>query len=436
MVELIDIDPDCEVLEAEYQRLLGYPADHELAGRTRELVDWVRQWYTENGSPWVYVRQTSEFDTSNGQLKIEGVALAARRLRKQFIEAQAHAAMLVAVSAGGECEAMAHQLWREEKPDEYFFLEVYGSAVVEHLIVTTGAQLCAWAEQRDMAVLPHQSPGYPGWGICDQPHLLKLIRSGKPQAIPGEIQVVETGMLRPKKSQLAIFGITQPADRVRKLTDLIPCNSCSMKSCQYRRAPYERFRIQIENVRQLQSRAQDGAIGQTSVGAGLVPNAKYSISTWALRKWSQEHLWLRYLDDCSIEARFRYEGTTCSNFGHRLEYDYHVKLSPACEGYKIIGMSCSPAPGDTGHSYMCKYVSDAAMLKRAIEQEKPLWGKPLDGILNWKRQFSPSGCFCDAAGREHKWGMVLEVIHYALTQHGNPATNCAPKEQELLENRA
>ena len=73
--------------------------------------------------------------------------------------ADAHGAVLVAVGAGPELEAEAQRLWEDEKPDEYFFLEVYGSAVVEHLVTMTGARLCAWAEGRQMAVLPHYSPG-------------------------------------------------------------------------------------------------------------------------------------------------------------------------------------------------------------------------------------------------------------------------------------
>ena len=51
-----------------------------------------------------------------------------------------------------------------------------------------------------------------------------------------------------------------------------------------------------------------------------------------------------------------------------------------------------------------------------IETEKPLLGKPLDDVLTWQRGFSPTGCYCDAAARTHKWGLTLEVIHYALAQ--------------------
>jgi len=52
-----------------------------------------------------------------------------------------------------------------------------------------------------------------------------------------------------------------------------------------------------------------------------------------------------------------------------------------------------------------------------IEREKPLLGKPLDEVLNWQRRYSPAGCYCDSDSRLHKWGLVLEVIHYALVQY-------------------
>jgi hypothetical protein len=53
---------------------------------------------------------------------------------------------------------------------------------------------------------------------------------------------------------------------------------------------------------------------------------------------------------------------------------------------------------------------------RAVASEKPLLGRPLDDVLEWQRPRSPSGCFCDADRRAHKWGLVFEVIHFTLVQ--------------------
>ncbi len=107
---------------------------------------------------------------------IDGAPFASARLRETLEQAGAHSVILVAVGAGPEAEEEAQRRWADEKPDEYFFLEMYASAVVEHLTTTTGARLCDWAEQHGMAVLPHYSPGYPEWDVAEQPRLLALMK--------------------------------------------------------------------------------------------------------------------------------------------------------------------------------------------------------------------------------------------------------------------
>jgi hypothetical protein len=148
---------------AEYQRLLGYPRGAVLSERACELASWAGEWYWRNGNPWACERQADR-----GEL----LPFTSARLQQTLARAESHSVFLVAVSAGPELEAEAQRLWHEDKPDEYFFLEVFGSAVVEHLITTTGARLCAWAEERAMAVLPHYSPGYGDWDIAEQRRLL------------------------------------------------------------------------------------------------------------------------------------------------------------------------------------------------------------------------------------------------------------------------
>ena len=122
-----------------------------------------------------------------------------------------------------------------------------------------------------------------------------------------------------------------------------------------------------------------------------------------------------------VEAIFHYEGTTCSNMGRALAFDYRVKLAPPEDHYRILEMHCAPAPGDTGHQFQCEYLNAAEALTRSIASEKPLLGRPLDEVLNWRRACDPSGCYCDVTRREHKWGLVLEVIHFALCRRASPS---------------
>jgi hypothetical protein len=414
MIEWNDARPEVNVAEPEYKRLLGFPIDYKLEGRARELADWARQWYAENGRPWIYARGV-ELKLTGGDVQIDGSTFTSERLHTQLKEAQADRAALVAVSAGKECEERAQQLWLEGKPDEYFFLEIFGSAVVEHLVTSTGARLCAWAEGNRMAVLPHYSPGYSGWDTADQNRLFETIKVGA-KSLPGELRVLESGMLQPKKSLLAVFGITEQLETVRRFANLVPCENCSFSPCQYRRAPYLHAPAQIEDVRRLQPSDRNGAKASAIEGLPLEQNARYSINPRALRKWSQERLQLRTLEDHSVEARFRYEGTTCSNLGRLLAYDYLIKLGGPEEGYRIRATTCAPAPGDTGYAAMCEYINNGETLTATIARECPLLGRPLNDVLMWKRPFSPAACYCDAESRMHKWGLVLEVIHYALAK--------------------
>jgi hypothetical protein len=102
--------------------------------------------------------------------------------------------------------------------------------------------------------------------------------------------------------------------------------------------------------------------------------------------------------------------------GQPLAFDYRVVLGPPETGYVIREQRCAPAPNDEGHRRMCRYVSDPQGLLQAIDREAPLAGRPLDDVLTWSRQGRSTGCFCDAESRQHKWGLVLETIHFALSR--------------------
>jgi len=237
-----------------------------------------------------------------------------------------------------------------------------------------------------------------------------LIRQTR-QALPGEIDVLDSGMLRPKKSLLAVFGLTSHAELARPLRELALCENCSYLSCQYRRAPYQR-------AAQWSAVETPGENGETviSVPAPLSHDAQYSINPKALKRWADERLTLTTRGDGTIEARFRYEGTTCTNMGRELAFDYRVVLGPREEGYPIREEHSGPAPGDTGHTYMCRYMNNAEHLMVAIDREKPLVGHLLKDVLSWQRASDLAGCYCEPASRKHKWGLVLETIHYALAQ--------------------
>jgi hypothetical protein len=248
MLELFETRPPVDVPEAEYQRLLGYPKKFVMTGRARELADAARQWYSENGRPWFYARQTDEVEVTETALRLGGTEFSSKRLRDQFAEAKVVSAVPVAASAGKECEEYARQLWQEGKPDEYFFLEIFGSAVAEHLIAAASGKICGWADGCSAAVLPQHSPGYSGWDILDQVKLWNLIRQNRAGKFAGRLEVMESGMLRPKKSLLAVFGVTRDLDKARRFTKWIPCETCSLANCRYRRAPKRRSERYFDTI--------------------------------------------------------------------------------------------------------------------------------------------------------------------------------------------
>lgn len=412
MIEIRDTAPDVDVQPAEFARLLGYPRGWVLGERARELADWARDWYAQHGRPWVYARQAGALRAGDDTIVIDDVAFSSTRLRNTLHAAGAHSTILVAVSAGPEIELEAQTRWREEKPDEYFFLEVYGSAVVEHLVMMTGARLCAWADGDGSAVLPHYSPGYPEWAIEEQPSLLELIGRTRRDAIP--LEILDSGMLRPKKSLLAVFGLTRHTDRVRRLTDLSPCENCSFVACQYRRSPYRR--AQPSSGPELPALTGEDDVQAAPLVGINDRDAGYSVSLKALQRWSGERLSIATRTDGTIDAVFRYEGTTCTNTGRPLQFHYRVTLGPRDEGYPIREQSCGPAPGDEGYTSMCRYLTHPEDLMASIDRERPLNGQPLDEVVRWARPADPAGCYCEPQSREHKWGLVLETIHYTLAR--------------------
>ncbi len=241
MFALTEIRPAVTVPEPEYQRLLGYPKNRPLEGRARELADMAQQWFSENGRPWIVAQEIGGLELADeSRLRIGGTEFSSRRLREVFFAASAHSVVLVAVSAGQECEEHARQLWKEDKPDEYYFLESFGSAVVEQLVAVASGHICGWADENQMAALPHFSPGYSGWNIAEQIPLWNLFQKHFPGGFPGVLEVLDSGMLRPKKSQLTVVGLTHDLEKARRFASLIPCEHCSLPNCRYRRAAYKR----------------------------------------------------------------------------------------------------------------------------------------------------------------------------------------------------
>jgi hypothetical protein len=396
--------PDVIVPEVEYLRLLGYPADHQPDGRARELMHWARAWFAAHGGPWMHRREVA-LSTDAGTLTLDGREFRSGQLRDHLRASGATRAVLVAVSAGAACEEEARRLWEAGRPDDYFFLETYASAVVEQLIAAAGGRICADAARDDLMAVPHYSPGYAGWDVADQVELFDLVTAGGAISLPGPLEVFASGMLRPKKSLLAVVGLAPRTEAALRAARVLPCERCSCSPCNYRRSAYRHAPVHIDGA-PAPARMRHRAPG-------------YTVNERALRKWAGERVRLEPRSGGGTVATFRFEGTTCSNLGHPLAFDYRVVLGPAGSGWTILETQCSPVPDDDGHRRMCAYLAAPDALMGAIASERPLLGRPLDTVLSWERASAPAGCLCEPGSRAHKWGLALEVIHYALA---HPAT--------------
>lgn len=176
------------VAERDYKRFLRFPPARAFEGPLAENAAWARAWFAANARPWSAAILADDSTRS----------LAAAR----FPDADNFA--IVAAGAGPEAEAEAAARWAAGEPDRYFFLECYAAAVVEALLADA---------RRRLNADKHLCPGYPGWPISDNHVLLAALRAA--DALPGPLDVLESGMITPKKSQLAVCALraAQPAIR-------------------------------------------------------------------------------------------------------------------------------------------------------------------------------------------------------------------------------
>ena len=232
--------PEVNVLPEEYVRLLGYPRGWVLEGRARELADWAREWYAKNGRPWFYARQAEQLRDR-------------RRLDSASMACRSPASGCRHAAAGGGAQRDSGRCWRGAG-SRRGSAPALGGRKARRILLPGDVRLRGRGAFDDadrsaalrlggaagMAVLPHYSPGYPEWDVAEQPRLARADEETRERAFPSRVEAFDSGMLRPKKTLLAVFGLTRHAERLRRLTSLVPCERCSFGPCQYRRAPYRR----------------------------------------------------------------------------------------------------------------------------------------------------------------------------------------------------
>ncbi len=308
-------------------------------------------------------------------------------------EVTAHAVVVVAISAGPEVDREIDRLWNEGRPDGAMFLNAYAISVTEHLRSREADDLGEAAAAQGRVVLPHYSPGYEGWELTDQARLYELMVAADSE-LPGPLDLLSSGALIPMKSTLAAFGIAKisPA-RGEAAVDGVDLQNFWTR----------RNTLGLDPSRR-------------SSGEKTASSPSYSVPERTLERWASRRLKVTDTGDGRLHARFRFDGTTCSNMGLPLAFDFEVELARETDTHRVLACRCAPAAGDTGHRGMCGYLTAPEEFMSAI-QEAPVWtGRTLDELMDWAPETSLTGCLCTRASRDHKWRVFIQTLHYALGQ--------------------
>lgn len=141
---------------------------------------------------------------------------------------------------------------------------------------------------------------------------------------------------------------------------------------------------------------------------------EYSVAIKALRKWARECVSLNWGADGSVDAAFRFSGSTCTNLGYPIELSFKASLS---SDLRIRSMEIVPFEGDEGWQRMCVYKSDTDNFVASLQQYQPLIGCSLEEAARWEPRIEVSGCLCSRENQNHKWRNALQAIHYAMQNY-------------------
>lgn len=226
-----------QVSEEDLKRHWGLPSSFDIEGAMLESKDWVLNWYQNHPSAWICLKSVPSFEWIPDGVRIGDISLKSAVLKEKFLSAGVDHLVVAAMSAGLAPEKEAAHWWKEGYPDRYYFLETTASAQVEDLSRQAGVLICRWAEKENKVALPAYSPGYRGWETVEQVKLHRLWKTLCPE-FPESLDVLDSGMLYPKKSKIAVYGITSATHRVKETAQTVSCKICPEIRCSMRREPY------------------------------------------------------------------------------------------------------------------------------------------------------------------------------------------------------
>jgi len=145
------------------------------------------------------------------------------------------------------------------------------------------------------------------------------------------------------------------------------------------------------------------------------PSPDYAVSEKALRRWAAERVRCQSRADGGRVYTFVMSGSTCTNMGVPLEVVMTVTVGT--DG-RIESTSSEPAPGDSGCDAMCAAACDGRRFLAEAGGCEEATGLTLREAAFRDWGVEPSGCFCTAGNRRHKWRNAFQTLDYAATHSG------------------
>ena len=139
-----------------------------------------------------------------------------------------------------------------------------------------------------------------------------------------------------------------------------------------------------------------------------LPTFAYAIPEPALARWAAQRLRRETRDDGSVLCFFTCSGSTCTN--RPLE----VMMTVTLDGNgRVRTAAARPVTGDNCN-LMCAAGGDAERFFRDAGTCDEAIGLTLEEAASRDWSVEPSGCFCTAGNRRHKWRNVFAALHYAV----------------------
>lgn len=149
-----------------------------------------------------------------------------------------------------------------------------------------------------------------------------------------------------------------------------------------------------------------------TVSLPALQSGAYAIAPSALRRWAGERLHRQPRTDGGVIYSFAMSGSTCNNMGVALEAIMTVAVD--ARG-RIESATARPAPHDRGCDAMCQAQCDGRRFLADSGSCDEVVGLTIHeaAFRDWNAE--PSGCFCTAGNRRHKWRNVFQTLHFAAT---------------------